>query len=79
MLAAFNQTLFASLFAIGNSSAFAQSLTVFFAMWFPYLVIISIIPYESFRRVSTGEIVRTILSTSAVLIFTWLIVLALKP
>ena len=78
MLAAFNQTLFASLFAIGNSSAFAQSLTVFFAMWFPYLVIISIIPYESFRRGSTGEILRTIISTSAVLIFTWLIVLALK-
>lgn len=55
-----------------------ESLTVFFAEWFPYLVIISIIPYESFRRGSTREIVRTIISTSAVLIFTWLIVSALK-
>ena len=78
MLAAFNQSLFAFFFAIGNSSGFAQTLTVFFAEWFPYLVIISIIPYESFRQGSTKEIVRTIISTSAVLIFTWLIAISLK-
>ena len=78
MLASFNQDVFGFLFALGNNSEFAQSLTIFFAQWFPYLVIMSIIPYELFRRASGKEIARTIFSTSLVLMFTWLIALSLK-
>ena len=78
MLATFNQELFFFFFNIGNSSSVAQMLTIFFAEWFPYLVLTSIILYESFHQKHDEEIVRTILRTSVVLIFTWFVALSLK-
>ena len=78
MLASLNQEVFFFLYNIGNSSAFAQTLTVFFAEWFPYLVLASVILYESFHRRDNDDILRTILRTSSVLVFIWIIALALK-
>ncbi len=78
MLSSFNQDVFHFFFAIGNSSGVMQTLTIFFAEWFPYLVLASVILYESFRQESGKKIISTIASTSAVLIFIWLIALSLK-
>lgn len=63
---------------MGTSSALTSNIAVFFAEWFPYLVLASVVLYEAFHRESKEEIVRTILRTAFVLAFSSLTVLSLK-
>ena len=78
MLFAFNQEFFFFFYHLGTSSPFASMLTIFFAEWFPYLVLATVVLYESFRHEHDEEIVRTLLRTTLVLTFIWLVALSLK-
>lgn len=78
MLASFNHDILFVLNNLSHSSLFAGDLAVFFAEWFPFLVIGSVIIYELFAQDKDHEIVPSIVRTLLPSLLAWFVAVLIK-
>ena len=78
MFDTFNHAVLLLFYDTATSSEFARWVAIFFAEWFPFLVIISAAVYEFFIQEDEGEIFRSILRTLFAVLVVWIIVLLAK-
>ncbi len=78
MLASLNQStlLFLHTFAISN--AFFADVVIFFAEWFPFLVIGSVVLYELYAQDKEHKIIGAVIRTLLPAVFAWLFVVLIK-
>ena len=77
MLSSMNHEILLALYALATSSALASGLVIFFAQWFPFLVLISVVVYI-FLKENESETVRILIRTAFPTFVVWLIVVLLK-
>jgi len=78
MLDSLNHDILLTLYGMSVSSPFASDTAQFFAEWFPYLVIASVIVYEVMRGVTPQDTMRTIVRTALPVFAAWFIVMIIK-
>ena len=78
MLSSLNYDILISLYGLATSSEFFRVIFIFLAHWFPYLIVASVIIYESVTQVKEHEIIRVIIRTALPALIVWIIVLLIK-
>ncbi len=78
MLESFNLDLLLACYGVATSNAFFSGLAVFFAEWFPYLVVCSVVLYEIFASDKEHEIIPSIIRTLLPALLAWFIVTLIK-
>lgn len=77
MLSTINHDVLLLLYSIATSSSIAGGLVIFFAQWFPFLVLISAVVYI-FLRENESDTVRVLVRTAFPTLIVWLIVALIK-
>ena len=77
MLSSMNHDILLALYTLATSSALASGLVIFFAQWFPFLVLISVVVYI-FLKENESDTVRILIRTAFPIFLVWLIVALIK-
>ena len=77
MLSTMNHEILLALYSLATSSALASGVVIFFAQWFPFLVLISAVVYI-FLEENESDIVRILVRTAFPTLVVWLIVALIK-
>ncbi len=78
MFASLNQDILLAFYHLGTSAPFVSDVVIFFAEWFPALVIASVVVYECYTQTNEKEITRIILRTAFPSLLVWLLVATIK-
>ncbi len=78
MLASLNLSLLLAFYGVATSSIFFTDLAIFFAEWFPFIVIGSVVIYEVFARDHDHEIIPSIVRTLLPALIAWFVVMLIK-
>lgn len=78
MFASLNQSLLLSLYTFTASYSLTTDLAIFFAEWFPYLVIISVLLYEIYAQDKEHKIVGAVVRTLIPSLLVWFSVMLFK-
>lgn len=77
MLSKVDHEILLALYALATSSTLASDVVIFFAQWFPFLVLISAVVYI-FLKESESEVVRIMVRTAFPIFIVWLMVALIK-
>lgn len=77
MLSTINHDILLALYSLATSSAVASGLVIFFAQWFPFIVLISVVVYI-FLDENENEVVRILVRTAFPTLIVWLTVALIK-
>lgn len=77
MLSSMNNEILLALYSLAASSELASGVVIFFAEWFPFLVLISAVVYV-FLKESESEVVRVMVRTAFPTLIVWLTVALIK-
>ena len=78
MFASVNHDILIFLYTLATSSDFFRAVFIFLAEWFPYLVVASVVIYESATQVKEHEIMRVIIRTAFPSFVVWVVVFFIK-
>ncbi len=78
MLFAFDHDVFLAIYTFTTSNSAVSDLAVFFAEWFPFLVIGSVVVYEVAAQDKQHEIIPSIIRTLLPALLAWFVVMLVK-
>ena len=78
MLSSMNHEILLALYSLATSSALASGIVIFFAEWFPFLIVASIVLYKFLTTEKEGEILRVLVRTAIPSLIVWVIVAFIK-
>ena len=78
MLESANLSILLAFYAFATTNVFFSDLAIFFAEWFPFLVIGSVVVYEVFSRDNEHEIIPSIIRTLLPALLAWFVVVLIK-
>ena len=78
MLSALNHDILFSLHVLATSSTLTAGVVIFFAEWFPLLVLISIVVYEFLAVEKEEEVFRVLVRTALPSFIVWIVVMSVK-
>lgn len=78
VLSAMNQWILLLLYHVATSVSVLSAIFVFFAEWFPYLVIGSVVVYEFYIQDGVRKTLSALFFTACAPIFAWIIVAMMK-
>lgn len=78
MFASLNLSMLLAFYSAATSNIFITDLVMFFAEWFPYIVIGSVVLYEVFASDHEHEIIPSIIRTLLPALIAWFVVMLIK-
>lgn len=78
MLSAINHEVLLAVYSLADSSGLASGISIFFAEWFPFLVLASVIVTVFLKEENEGEVFRVLVRTAFPTFVVWIIVVLIK-